>query len=373
MIRRAATICILAASTLFLAACGERPHPSAAFTVNGYAASVAVPEAYSTQLESAKIGINNTASRILFALDDTNPRSGINRINSIAGTARWPIPNDIFRVLDLAHHYARLSEGALDVTLAPIAELWGFSGGEAPDQPPSDEILVAALQGVGEKNIRLSGDGTIAFYSPITRIHLGNIGVGYALDLGVVALRRQGITNLLARLHQSVRALGVEQPGAPWKAALPDPFQPTQTLCRVALPSGSALAIAQLREESVEIAGRTYGRILDPATGRPAEGIAMAAVIGPSATMANCLAQALVVKGRNGAPRLLARFPRCEALLVPDRQPLEIVATEKFKALWASEPGREIHAALLPRADAESAPPLPADDEDPLPPTELGL
>jgi hypothetical protein len=69
---------------------------------------------------------------------------------------------------------------------------------------------------------------------------------------------------------------------------------------------------------------------MDPRTGNPAQGTLCAVVSGPTATKCAVLAQALVVLGVEGAQKIMPKFTRCEAMIVPDRKPLEIWMTPGF-------------------------------------------
>lgn len=328
----------LLALVLLLAGCSARTVTHVDFTAHNASGAITVAARNADQLAAARDLVVGGANRILFALDGTNPRSDLARINNIAASSRWPIPTDLYRVLDLAHYYSAQTDGALDMALAPVADLWGLGQPEPPPEAPAQDIIDATLGSAGEKNVIVSDDGTIAFYSPITRIDMGNLAVGYALDVTTVNLRRRGITNVLVRLKQSVRAAGMPSPGIHWTADLPDPWNETNRWAQIDLPSGSAMAVARLYEDSVTIANEKFGHILDPRTGRPAKGTAMSVVVGPSATMANALAQALVVLGSENAPKVLARFPRCEALLIPDQQPYDLRATAKMKDWIKAQP-----------------------------------
>lgn len=357
----AAGIPLAVAVFSLVAGCAERPRPVAPLSAYGYRGELILAERDAAGLEAARSAIQGVAGRILFSLDANNPKSDLYRLNHIAGNARWPIPNDTFRALDLLHHYARETGGALDLTLAPVAELWGLPNGQPPEEPPPSDVLVAALNSVGEHKIKLSDDGTIAFYSPVIRVELGALAAGYALDMGVVQARRQGFTNLFARLHQSARALGIERPGHPWTLDIPDPWQTNLMAGRLSLPPGSAVAIARLYEKSVVIGGKTYGHILNPRTGAPATETAMAVVIGPSATLAGALAQALISTDIPEAEKMLARFTRCEVLMVPERKPSEWWMTAKFAERFTSVSADAQNRRILERA--AEPPPLPPDPE----------
>jgi thiamine biosynthesis lipoprotein ApbE len=200
-------------------------------------------------------------------------------------------------------------------------------------------LILATMKGAGQHHVKLSDDGTVAFFSPLTRLDLGPMALGYAVDLSIVNLRRQGNTNVFVQFGQTWRGIGHAEPGQLWVADLPDPWGATQHCGTVTLPRNAALAVCRPFERTVEIAGAVYGSLIDPRSGCPVDGTRMAAVLAPSATMANALAQSLAVVGLEEAPELLAKFPRCSALIVPNAQPAELWATEKFARAYQPRAG----------------------------------
>jgi thiamine biosynthesis lipoprotein len=326
----------LGLSALVAAGCREPPPGSVTLSAAGVSGTVTVAQGRQSRLAPAVDVTYNTLNRVLRSLDARDPKSDLSRINSIAGSARWPIPSDMFGILDLVNHYSRELDGALDVTLSPLAELWGLAGDHTPEEPPSQDVVNSLRKNVGQDKVILSDDGTIAFFSPSIRLDLGALAVGYAMDLSIVNLRRQGITNVLLTVGSGARGLGNRARGSPWTIPLVDPWGREENLGTVSLPPSTALVVVRLYESSVQIGQRLYGHVIDPRTGCPAEGTAAVAVLGPTATMASALAQAMLVLGLDEAPKALGRFPRCEALIVPDRQPLEIWATEKFAGRFAA-------------------------------------
>ena len=89
---------------------------------------------------------------------------------------------------------------------------------------------------------------------------------------------------------------------------MPDPVNTTGLLGRVTIPDAYAVHTTLLFEPSVTIGDRKYGHVIDPRSGRPAEGTLCVTVLGPTATQASALAQALIVLGVDQGRALLPRF-----------------------------------------------------------------
>ena len=319
----------LALAALLAAGCEKPPPRQRSLTAGGLAASVQMAPETARLLDTAAEVLSGNLGRNQRTLDAGNPDSDLGRINLVAGKVRWPLSADLHRLLQLAQYYAALTGGAFDLTTDPVAAQWGLAGGEVPREPPGSDLIAAAMGGVGFENVKLFDDRAIAFTSTRTRLNARPLVPAYALDTGIVQLRRMKVPHVLLRAGAAARCLGTDEGGAPWRVPLTDPSAPGVRYGDILLADGRAAAASFLYEQSVEIGGRRYGGIIDPRSGMPAQGTRAAAVIGPLALQAAALAQALVVLGHEGK-EVLAQFPRCDVLVVRDTEPPELWMTPGF-------------------------------------------
>lgn len=332
----------------------ERSAPSsrADFEVGGATGFVRVPPANAAALgdvvETARSQFE--ASWRLF--DQADRRSEINKINRMAGAAPLPVAFPMFRALDLAHFYSRLADGAFDIASSAALELWGI-GGVAPEKEPTDDEIKAVLEVSGYRHVQFSERGTIAILTPGARLAPGPLAYAYGVDLAVLELRRLGVGPAVVGWDRFARARGEERHGQPWRISVRHPFDEGASLGEITIPADHALAVIGLRDHTIAIGDRRFSAVIDPRTGRPAEGTALVAVVAPTCVMANALAHALLVVGRDGAGKLLVRFPQCEVALVPDRAPLELWATDGWVALFSPAAGTP-PAVSLARAGEQS-------------------
>lgn len=354
-----------AAILLVLAAGGCRPPPSPVVEslVDRKPAAVEVaPDLMKRRDEIAGLALAHMTETIA-DLDPGRAGSDLNKLNRVAHSVRLQVSRNTFRLIDLAHHYSERTGGAFDLTAAPLESLWGLRGGPAPVEEPPPELIEGVRQGVGRQHLEIFDQGAVAYTSAGTQIGLDLIGQAYAVDLAILELRRREFSRVRVQLGGAQRALGPYRENHPWMAALTHPFQTGTNLGTVALaPPHPALVVVRLNEHTIQIGTNTYGHILDPRTGQPAHGTALAAVLGPSATMAHALAQALVVVGVEQAPGLLAQFPKCEALLVPDGPAPELWRTAGFAARLNLDPALTWPVVELANtaSAAGSAAPAPA-------------
>jgi FAD:protein FMN transferase len=225
--------------------------------------------------------------------------SAVGRINARAAVEPVRVDPEVFRLLLRAGRMHVLTGGAFDITVGPLMRCWGFALGAG--SLPEPEALEETRGVVGMELILLDEEAhTVRFARPGVLIDLGAIGKGYALEQAAHVLRELGVTSAL--LHggtSTVEAIGSQPAGDPWKVAIAYPGEAgggEQLLAVVALED-EALSVSAVWGRSFEADGQVYGHVLDPRSGRPAMGAALAAVICSSATEADALSTALLTLG----------------------------------------------------------------------------
>lgn len=353
---------------LLMAGCAPAPPARVDTQVQGHRAEVETHSAQRERLgEIASLALGGM-TKTLQMLDPDRPGSDLNKLNRVAQSIRLQISRDTFRLLDLAHHFSIRTGGAYDPTALPLEKLWGLPSGRVPKEEPDPELIAGTLQSVGSKRLEIFDQGAVAFTTPGTLVGLRQISLAYAADLAAVDLRRRGFTDVRIRLDTTHRILGQAAPGQPWQVPVENPFATNTPLGMVRLTAPHpALVVLPLRAHTITIGSNTYGHIINPLTGRPAEGTALAAVLGPSATMAYALAHALVVRGVEQASELLEQFPKCEAVVVPDRQPAEVWCSDGFAAQLSLSTNTTLTIIPLPRGTVSPADAAPAEPAAPAP------
>jgi FAD:protein FMN transferase len=258
--------------------------------------------------------------------------SQISELNARAAAAPVRVDPAVFEFLQQAERLYRLTDGAFDLTIAPLMRCWGFDHGSG--RLPSAAELEAARQVTGMHLVRLNpADFTVRFERPGVSLDPGAIGKGYAIECAVEILLEAGVrSGLIHGGTSTVRALG-SPPGADaWQIALPQPRRgaalPTH---RAGMPIGQPmidrpLSVVSLRDNAVSVSavwgkafeanGRTFGHVLDPRCGEPVFGAVMSAVITGSATEADAISTALLVLGTAGQGRLREVCPGLPSLVV---------------------------------------------------------
>lgn len=262
--------------------------------------------------------------------------SEVCRLNAHAAEAPVIVEENLFQLLARAQYLNEQTAGAFDIAVGALIKAWGFYRRQG--RMPAEKELVSALANSGMHHLRLDAERrAVSFTRPGVEINLGSIGKGYALDQVVRMLHRQRqVKNLLIHGgHSSVFARGHE-PGSKngWSIGLLDPDDHTKRLAVMHLHNRGLGTSAAAQQHFVH-EGRKLGHILDPRTGRPAEGMRMATVTAPSAAEADALATAFFILGPDGARAYCEKHPQIGAVLLPQAPTARLIvigrASEEFQ------------------------------------------
>src|ERR1700722_579143 len=236
--------------------------------------------------------------RIEAQLSLYQPTSEVSRMNALAAREAVRVTPELFRLLQQAKQLHRETEGAFDITIAPLVRCWGFMGGTG--QMPSAKALAEARKVVGMNLVELDeGNFTVRFAREGVMLDFGAIGKGYAVERAAELLREAGVTSALINGGTStVYALGRPPDIESWKVTIELPADSSdgkrERLATVPLRD-EAMSVSAVWGKSFESAGKTLGHVLDPRTGEPAAHALLAAVALPSATETDALSTALLV------------------------------------------------------------------------------
>ena len=286
----------------------------------------------------------NEIERLEAQLSLFKPASEISRVNAGAAYAPVRVSPPVFRLLQRAQHLTRETDGAFDVTVAPLMQCWGFLGG--PGKRPEPAAIAQARDRVGMHRVHLDEASlTVRFEKPEMMLDLGAIGKGYAIDCAVECLQDAGVQNALIHGGTSTAyGIGSAPDGNGWQIAIPSPATMKQKAaeqiqaltvvpCQPIQPKTQVVeekpfAVVGLRDSSLSVSavwgkffhsdGRNFGHIIDPRTGEPAAVAVLSAVVSPSATETDALSTALLTVGPEGHQRIAGLRPELKALVVAE-------------------------------------------------------
>jgi thiamine biosynthesis lipoprotein len=276
--------------------------------------------------ESAEATIDETLDHMALLesrLSRHQPASELSRLNAhgtVDGASR-----SLIEVLELAGRINRLGDGAFDVTIQPVLELYREQL-TSRQQLPSAAEVEPLLDSVDQRSIVIA-DRSGRLGRPGMAVTLDGIGKGYIVDQGVAVLKQRGLSNVLVEAGGDLVARGLKAPDTPWSIGIRHPRPDTARL--------------QARIDAMDVAVATSGdymqpfvpdlshhHILDPRTGRSSPELASSTVMAPTAALADGLATLTMVLGARRSIELLEELPDCEGYFVSKR--LEVSKTSGF-------------------------------------------
>jgi thiamine biosynthesis lipoprotein len=258
-------------------------------------------EVTSPSREAAKI-VFAEFERIEKLLSKYMPESEISKLNA---AGKLKVSLDTFYIIKKAKEFWQASDGAFDITVAPLLDLWGFT--DQRYYVPTAEEIANILKLVGSDKIILNErDNVVEFMTPGMKLDLGGIAKGYALDCAVKKLKTKDLDRCLINAGGQVYALG-DKFGKPWRIGVRNPR------------SGGVSETLELRKMSVSTSGgyeqffiqkgKRYVHILNPKTGFPAESkILSVTIMAPEGVTADALSTAVFVLGKEKGQKLIEKF-----------------------------------------------------------------
>ncbi len=203
-------------------------------------------------------------------------------------------------VFERSQQLAQLTNGAFDITVAPLVRAWGFSYKKG--LPPPDTATVDSLrQLVGYIKVRLH-NGTLQKDDPHIEIDMNAIAQGYTVDLIADFLERNGIAHYMVEVGGEVRAAGQNERSETWRIGIDKPTEETQgkkrPLQAVVALRNKALATSGSYRKFIERDGKKFSHAIDPKTGYPVQHqLLRVSVMADDCTTADALATAFLVLG----------------------------------------------------------------------------
>ena len=222
---------------------------------------------------------------------------------------------EVLLVIRTAKHYSRLSNGAFDITVLPLLELYKDSFSRK-QRPPTDSEINETFEFIGHDKLSVS-DNIIEFINPGMGITLGGIAKGYAIDRATAVLKEQGISSALVDAGGDIRTIG-NKTGRHWTVALQNPRNKEEFITRLALDD-HAVATSGDYERYYDSSKKAH-HIMDPKTGKSATGLISVTIIADSCIDADALATTVFVMGQEKGMELIESIDDAETLLITQKK-----------------------------------------------------
>lgn len=259
--------------------------------------------------------IRHEMARVDSSLSMFNPRSVVTSINSNKSMIADEMMIEVFT---LAKTVSDETDGAFDITVAPLVNAWGF-GFEGSTMPNAQQVD-SLLEMTGYKKVWLEGN-KIVKSDPRVRVDCSAIAKGYASDMVAKMLEANGVKNYLVEIGGEIVTGGVSPQKAPWKVGVTKPTddslsvkQEIETIINI---TDKAMATSGNYRNFYYKDGKKYAHTIDPKTGYPVQhNILSATVLAPNCATADAYATAFMVMGLEKTKDVLRRHPELMAFLI---------------------------------------------------------
>ena len=249
--------------------------------------------------QAALLDASAELHRLDTLLSRHNETSALSALNQGAGTA-VTVDSEVYALLKTAAGYTTATDGAFDISIAPIMDAWDFLG-EDP-RVPSQEELEQLSSHVGSDRIVFDDAAHTVTLEEGMAVDLGAIAKGYASDRLAAILAADGVDSAMVNLGGNVYVHGSKPDGSPWRVGISDPLDHVHNKLGVLSLTDSFVITSGGYQRNFTKDGVTYYHIIDPKTGDVARsGLLSATVVCDSGTMGDALSTSLFVMGLDRA------------------------------------------------------------------------
>jgi thiamine biosynthesis lipoprotein len=252
--------------------------------------------------------------RIQSLCDRFSPASQVSKINRMAGIAPVAVDDELIELICHANRLAEKLEGAFDITVGALTELWGI--GHKDDFVPSQAEIDAILPLVNYRNMIIDNH-TVFLPKKGMKIDLGGVAKGYALNRAIIILQAYKIESALVNAGGDIRILGGKPGGVPWRVGVQHPRQRDALIAKLTLTEWDTMETSGDYQRFYIKSGRRYAHIFNQRTGmQPTDLASVTLIYKDCPGTSNIASSGILTLGLAKGRRVLKRFPGVEAVFV---------------------------------------------------------
>ncbi|WP_208612739.1 FAD:protein FMN transferase ApbE [Pantoea conspicua] len=241
-------------------------------------------------------------------LSTWKPDSKLSRFNQSRTLTPQPVSENMADIVTLSLRIGAKTGGAMDITVGPLVNLWGFGPTKQPIHIPDEAQIAAAKAQTGLQHLRViqgAGGQWLQKDLPGLYVDLSTVGEGFATDHLARLMEQLGINNYLVSVGGAVLSRGLNAQHQPWRVAIQKPTDRENAVqARVDL-EGHGISTSGSYRNYYELDGKRVSHVIDPITGRPIEHrLVSATVIATTALEADGWDTGLMVLGSEKAKAL---------------------------------------------------------------------
>lgn len=245
--------------------------------------------------------------QICYEISTFDKNAELYKFNDFKSTEPFEISNELGRIIQDTVYQGRRIEGATDITVGPLVNLWGFGKDKKKDEAPSQDEINQALELVGLDKFEVRTENNKSYlvkHNKDIKLDLATVGEGLGADAVAAKLVKEGYKNFMVNVAGASRSYGVNAKGKKWRLGIEDPTSPERRvfvpIC--ALDKAVTTAGSYRNYFKDETTGKIFSHAIDPKTGYPVTHKTLSVtVISDSAFESDALDTGLLVLGAQKA------------------------------------------------------------------------
>lgn len=269
--------------------------------------------------------------------------SVLSRFNAYRGADPQPVSDNMADIVSWSLRIGKATGGAMDITVGPLVNLWGFGPDKQPVKIPDQAQIDAARALTGLAHLRVIQRAEGAYLQkdlPGLYVDLSTVGEGFATDHLARLMEKEGINSYLVSVGGAVLTRGKNAQGEPWKVAIQKPTDRENAVQAVVDLQGHGISTSGSYRNYYELDGQRLSHVIDPTTGRPIQHkLVSATVIATTALEADGWDTGLMVLGAEKAKALALRENLAVYLIEKQGDGFSSWMSPQFKAFILSNQG----------------------------------
>ena len=267
--------------------------------------------------------------------------SALSRFNQSSSTEPYPVAEAMSDIVTMALRIGAKTDGAMDITVGPLVNLWGFGPDKQPIKTPNQAQIDAAKALTGLHHLTVINQaGKQWLQKDLVGLYvdLSTMGEGYAADHLARLMEQNGISRYLVSVGGAVVTRGTNADGKAWRVAIQKPTDRENAVQAVVDLNGHGISTSGSYRNYYELDGKRLSHVIDPQTGQPIQHkLVSATVISPTAMEADGWDTGLMVLGTEKAKQVAEKEGLAVYLITKEGDSFATWMSPQFKTFLLSE------------------------------------
>ncbi|MBF4178311.1 FAD:protein FMN transferase ApbE [Lelliottia nimipressuralis] len=267
--------------------------------------------------------------------------SALMRFNLSNSTSLWPVSEAMADIVNEALHIGYKTNGAMDITVGPLVNLWGFGPTKQPEKIPDQAQIDDARARTGLQHLTVInqyGQQYLQKDIPDLFVDLSTVGEGYAADHLAALMTQEGISRYLVSVGGALVSRGLNASEKPWRVAIQKPTDTQNAVQAVVDINGHGISTSGSYRNYYELDGKRLSHVIDPQTGRPIEhNLVSVTVIAPTALEADTWDTGLMVLGPEKAKEVVRQEGLAVYMITREGETFKTWMSPQFQSFLISE------------------------------------